>query len=237
LDYINRQIGAMQNAIRANHLEGSTAIILSAKHGQSPQTPSALTRIPDGPIIDALNAAWKSTHPAAPDLVVFSINDDGMLLWLSDRSRAGTEFAKQFLLDHSGVGNDIDGNPKPYTSSGLSQVLAGEAAAGYFKVPVSDPRVPDLLGIAQYGTVYTSKMKKIAEHGGANPQDLDVPLLVAGDPVGEHQVNNRRVQTAQIAPTILKLLGLDPKALGAVRLEHTGALPIRDQGESDQAAA
>jgi hypothetical protein len=42
---------------------------------------------------------------------------------------------------------------------------------------------------------------------------------------------NRRVQTAQIAPTILKLLGLDPKALRAVQLEHAGALPIGDQGE------
>jgi hypothetical protein len=39
------------------------------------------------------------------------------------------------------------------------------------------------------------------------------------------------VQTAQIAPTILKLLGLDPKALRAVGIEHTGALPIGGQGD------
>jgi hypothetical protein len=32
-------------------------VIHSAKHGQSPQNPAALTRIPDGPMIDALNAA------------------------------------------------------------------------------------------------------------------------------------------------------------------------------------
>ena len=33
------------------------------------------------------------------------------------------------------------------------------------------------------------------------------------------------VETTQIAPTILALLGLDPDALQAVRIEHTQALP------------
>ena len=37
--------------IKARGLAGSTVIVLSAKHGQGPNTPSALTRIPDGPII------------------------------------------------------------------------------------------------------------------------------------------------------------------------------------------
>jgi len=35
------------------------------------------------------------------------------------------------------------------------------------------------------------------------------------------------VQTKQIAPTILDLLGLDPRTLQAVREERTPALPIR----------
>jgi hypothetical protein len=33
------------------------------------------------------------------------------------------------------------------------------------------------------------------------------------------------VATTQIAPTILALLGLNPKALDAVRIEHTQVLP------------
>ena len=140
----------MIEATQDRHLEKSTAIILSAKHGQSPQTPSALTRIPDGPIIDALNTAWKAAHPAATtDLVASSVNDDGMLIWLNDRSAAATEFAKNFLLHHSGTGNAINGNPKPYTQSGLREVFAGEAAADFFKVPPGDARVPDVFGISQ----------------------------------------------------------------------------------------
>jgi hypothetical protein len=226
LDYINTQLGAMVEAINARHLSGNTVVILSAKHGQSPQTPSALTRIADGPIMDALNAAWAAGHPSAAPLVAFSINDDGMLVWLSDRSSTATQFAKTFLLNHSGTGNDINGSPKPYTSSGLTRVFAGEAAADFFRVRPGDPRVPDVFGISKVGTVFTGGKKKIAEHGGANPQDRDVPLVVSGGPIEDHEVSSRPVETTQIAPTIARLLGLDPNSLQAVRIEHTRALPL-----------
>jgi Type I phosphodiesterase / nucleotide pyrophosphatase len=225
LGYINTQVGRFVNEIRARGLTRDTVIILSAKHGQSPQTPSALTRIPDGPIIDALNAAWKSAHPSAGDLVAFAIDDDGVLMWLNDRSAAATSFAKSFLLGHSGVGNDINGNPKPYTSSGLATVYAGADAANFMGVPIGDPRVPDLIGISQYGAVYTGKKAKIAEHGGDNPQDRDVPLVVSGAPIKAGVVTSP-VETTQIAPTILSLLGLDPNALQAIQIEHTATLPV-----------
>ncbi len=227
LNYVNDQLGAMMAAIRKQGLQSSTAIVLSAKHGQSPQTPSALTRIPDGPIIDALNAAWQSAHPSAVrPLVAFAIDDDGWMMWLNDRSSAATAFAKGFLLGHSGTGNDINGNPKAYTSSGLQTIYAGAAAADYFHVSAGDPRVPDVFGIAQYGVVYTGGHGKIAEHGGANPQDRDVPLVVSGPAVEDPGVQNGWVETTQIAPTILQLLGLDPSSLKAVRIEHTKVLPL-----------
>ena len=49
-------------------------------------------------------------------------------------------------------------------------------------------------------------------NAGANPQDRNVPLIVSGARDGEHEVNNSMVETTQIAPTILKLLGLNPNA-------------------------
>ena len=227
LDFINTKVGAMTDAIKARHLQEDTVIILSAKHGQSPQTPSALTRIPDGPIIDALNAAWTAAHPGTGDLVAFSINDDGMLLWLNDRSTAAELFAKNFLLNHSGSGNDINGNPKLYTGSGLANVYAGSDAAAFMGVPFADARVPDIVGISQYGVVYTGKKKKIAEHGGNNAQDRDVPLVVSGNPIEDAgNIVGSPVETTQIAPTILKLLGLDPNALKAVQIEQTAGLPV-----------
>ncbi len=41
----------------------------------------------------------------------------------------------------------------------------------------------------------------------------------------DHRTVNRQVETTQIAPTILKALGLDPRALQAVRIEGTEVLP------------
>ncbi len=72
--------------------------------------------------------------------------------------------------------------------------------------------------------VYTSKTKKIAEHGGDDPQDRDVPLVVSG-PGSATTPSAVRSQTTQIAPPILALLGLDPGALQAVVAEHTASLP------------
>jgi arylsulfatase A-like enzyme len=227
LNYIDTQVGRITDAVKAAGLQKSTVVILSAKHGQSPQTPSALTRIPDGPIIDALDAAWTAAHPGAGDLVAFSIDDDGMLLWLNDRSPAGESFAKDFLLHHDGVGNDIGGNPKPYTASGLRAAYAGADAAAFMGVPFTDARVPDVIGISQVGVVYTGKRGKIAEHGGDNAQDRDVPLVVSGNPVADAgEVNGTPVETTQIAPTILQLLGLDPNALRSVQQEHTTVLGL-----------
>ncbi len=226
LDFIDTQVGAMLGEIEHQHLTDSTTIILSAKHGQSPIEPAALTRIPDGPILDGLNAAWSTAHPGTPALVAHATDDDAMIMWLSDRSPSAAAFAKNYLLHRSGVGNDITGHPKPYTSSGLQTVYAGDEAATYFGATPGDPAVPDLYAVAQHGTVFTGGTKKVAEHGGADPQDRHVPLVISGAGATAHSVHSDPVETTQIAPTILALLGLNPQDLAAVRTEHTTALPL-----------
>ena len=225
LNFINAKVGAMVAEIKAQGLAGSTAIIISAKHGQSPRNPNDLARVPDGPIIDGINAAWKAAHPGAGDLVIFATDDDVMLLWLSDRSQAAADFAKHYLLTHSAAGNNIKGQPITVSASGLQKVFAGAASAAYFGVPRSDPRHPDVFGIVQHGVVYTGGMSKIAEHGGAGREDRHVPILVVGPGVGQGQAVGAAVETTDIAPTILRLLGLNPSALQAVRIEHTPVLP------------
>jgi hypothetical protein len=225
LNYINTEVGLMVARIRADGLASSTAIIISAKHGQSPTDPNDLARVPDGPIISAINAAWTAAHPGAANLVEFSTDDDGMLLWLSDRSQAAADFVKNYLLTHSASGNNVSGNPITVSASGLTKVYAGAAAAAFIGVPVGDPRVPDIIGIVQHGVVYTGGKAKIAEHGGDDPQDRDVPILVVLPGLRNGHVIGAPVETTQIAPSILKLLGLNPRALDAVRIEHTSVLP------------
>ena len=225
LDYVNAEVGAMVAEISARGLAGSTAIILSAKHGQSPTDPGDLTRVDDGPIIDGINAAWAAAHPGAPALVAFATDDDGLLLWLSDRSQGAADFARNSLLGHAAAGNDISGSPVTVPASGLKAVYAGAASAALFGVPAGDPRHPDVVGIAQHGVVYTGGKSKIAEHGGDDRQDRNVPILLVLPGQARGHTIAAPVETTQIAPTILTLLGLRPGDLQAVRIEHTPVLP------------
>jgi Type I phosphodiesterase / nucleotide pyrophosphatase len=222
LTFVDQSLGQMVTALGNRGLLGSTAIIISAKHGQSPMNLAALNRIDDSKIISALNAAWKSGNPSAPSLVAFGVDDDGMLLWLNDRSSTATEFAKQFLTQYKDSSASVDG--KPVTSAGLIQIYTGVAAAQLIGVAQSDPRVPDVIGIAQYGVVYTGGKGKIAEHGGDHLEDRNVPILVVypGAPAGSNVTTP--VETTQIAPTIMELLGLNPDELQAVKIEGTQPL-------------
>jgi arylsulfatase A-like enzyme len=76
----------------------------------------------------------------------------------------------------------------------------------------------------QVGVVYTTHTK-IAEHGGSNPGDRDVAMLVYAPGTVRPGTNGQWVETTQVAPTVLKLLGLDPHDLEAVQIEHTAVLP------------
>jgi hypothetical protein len=225
LDFVDQQLGALVSELRAEHLDGATTVIVSAKHGQSPTVPAQLNRIDDGPILTALNAAWQAGHPGAGPLVAHSADDDAMLLWLTDRSAAATDLARQILLGSSGAGTDATGAPKPYSRSGIEQLYVGADAAGYFHAPVGDSRVPDVVGLTTPGVVYTGGTAKIAEHGGASEADRHVPLVVVSPGADRTGITtDQAVETTQIAPTALRALEIDPGQLSAVNAEHTPAL-------------
>jgi hypothetical protein len=232
LDFIDDSMQRIISAIDPR----DTVVILSAKHGQSPLNRSLLRLIDDGEVTAALDAAWNARMHASSGLVAFAIDDDGMLLWLKDRSEAASDFAADFLWHYQPLkvgGSNPDGTFRDLSGtvphSGLRQIYAGEQAAEFIGVPMRDSRVPDVIGIAAIGTVYSnpSKIKKISEHGGNAEQDRHVPIVVWGAGV-ERRGSNERVETTQIAPTILKLLGLPPGELAAVRTEGTEVLPGLD---------
>ncbi|MCH6472241.1 alkaline phosphatase family protein [Sinomonas terrae] len=224
LDYINTEVGQMTAAIAKTPDAKKTTVILSAKHGQSPTDSASLKRVDDGPIIDGLNAAWQAAGHTG-NLVAFSTDDDVMQLWLTQHTQAAADFAKQYLLSHSAAGNNVAGSPLTVQNSGLATVYAGSQVADFFHTAASDSRIPDIFGIVQHGVVYTGGKGKIAEHGGADPQDRHVPIVVSqGSDSGASTVSST-VETTQIAPTILRELGLNVNALQAVQIEGTKVLP------------
>jgi arylsulfatase A-like enzyme len=234
LNYVNAQMGRIVNAIQQQGLSGSTAIILTAKHGQSPLNPDQLRLINSNAIIYAVNAAWSQSIGCKTDcspLIVGGTDDDVWQSYLSVKTQTAANFVEDYLWNHSVPGVTYANTTVSVPHSGLAQIWAGKQAAQYFGVPFSNPRYPDVFGRVQIGVIYTTpptltpENYEIAEHGGGNPGDRDVPILVYAPWHVRPGSNGQWVETTQVAPTILKLLGLNPDDLKAVQIEHTQVLP------------
>jgi len=147
--------------------------------------------------------------------VAQATQDDVSLIWLKDQAQAAQATAVLDALAGTVAGVSI------------SQVLPGTD----FGKPLTDNRTPDLIVKLKPGYIYvgnTSSTVKRAEHGGLNPDDLDVPIILSSDGLDPSlfgDVITSGVFTTQLAPTILEALGLNPELLDGVRLEGTQALP------------
>jgi hypothetical protein len=184
-------------------LLGSTQIIISAKHGQSPIDPAQ---------VDKIGHAVGTVLGQAPN---FIIDDDAALVWLKDQSRGGVRSAVQALTTEPGE-----------STANVDYVLSGAGLVSRFGDPTKDPRTPDLIVQPELGTIYTTSAAKVAEHGGFTDNDTHVALLVVDGSEDARPVTvTTTVHTTQIAPTLLGYLGLNPNQLQAVREEHTPALP------------
>jgi len=200
ISFVDRSIGQFVDALEDRDLLEHTLIIVSAKHGQSPIDRSKRTALDDGAVIQA---------PIGANFA-FSIDDDGALIWLKDNSGHKTADAVAALEAFPG-------------DTGIVEWLSGPLLSVPYQDPAHDWRTPDIIGVARVGVIYTGG-SKIGEHGGFNEDDTHVALIVSHPDFEEEKINVP-VTTAQIAPTILKVLGLDPTELEAVRAENTPVLP------------
>ena len=202
LAFVDASLGRMVAEIAQQHLERSTLVIISAKHGQAPIDP-ATRRIVDARRIPAV------VNAIQPGLVGQSTEDDVALVWLTDRARTTT------------AANALMANASPL---GISTVLHGATLTTIFGNSERDSRIPDLIALAQPGVIYSKPTAtKRAEHGGFSDEDTHVPLIVSGAGVEGAEIGTP-VDTRQIAPTILEALGLRASALDAVRMEGTRQL-------------
>ncbi len=107
----------------------------------------------------------------------------------------------------------------------INETISGAALiAQGFGDPTKDPAVPDIIIRPNLGTCYYSGKAKTAEHGGLSDDDRKVACFVS-NPSLKKTVYSRQVSTKQVAPTILKALGLNPKSLKGVVAERTELLP------------
>ncbi|MFX1766242.1 alkaline phosphatase family protein [Paraburkholderia sp. A1RI-2L] len=233
ITYLDNSLGRIVAALKQQNLYASTLIIVTAKHGQSPSDHTKLVK--NGDTLTQLleannyldpngNFGQNNTGSGNPNdgtgLVGtgFVQTDDVGLIWLRDQSQRDAVVAtlKQNLSCNA-PGICADG-PQAY-------ILSGNALAARFGDPAAG-RTPDIVVQPNPGVIYTSSKKKDEEHGGNAPDDSHLGLVVsyAGLHGGGREIP-ARVQTTQVAPTILRALDLDPHLLHAVAAEGTHSLP------------
>lgn len=107
----------------------------------------------------------------------------------------------------------------------IATVLAGtEVEQAGFGSPFLDPRVPDLIINGSVGDLWVNSGFEFEDHGGFQPQDLNVPLI-AYNPYLQARNITEMVSNRQVATTLLKALGLPLAQLDGYRLEGSPPLP------------
>jgi len=218
IEFVDAAVGQMIAELKQEGLYDSTAIIITAKHGQSPIDPTRFFPIPGhAPLNNGTPPSGLLGPAFLPDSEINQIGpteDDISLLWLTDSSQ--TDAAVKILTTNA-------------EAAEIDDLLAGRSLERMFDRPGlpangGDPRTPDIIVQPEVGVVYTGSLKKQAEHGGFAPNDVEVMMLVS-NPNIKSRILGTPVETRQVAPTILSLLGLDPNGLDAVRAEGTAVLP------------
>jgi Type I phosphodiesterase / nucleotide pyrophosphatase len=213
IEYVDASIGDIVNALKDAGLYDDTLLIITAKHGESPIDTSQY--VADGTNTPAtlLGSAIPYSESPLNSTGIGATEDDVSVLWLK---QGESVTAAVNLLDRNA------------TAIGLGEIYYGPTVALNYNVgglgPGEDPRSPDIIVTSNVGVTYSSSTTMIGDHGGFAHDDTNVVLLVA-NPSFTAQTVSAPTATAQVAPTILKALGLDPKALDAVRAEGTAVLP------------
>ncbi len=210
IQYVDTAVGQMVSELKKQGLFDSTLIIVSAKHGQSPIDPNRVLRIPGDVPTDEPPSQILSPAGVGPDLPVAQADEDDIsMLWLTDQSQTVADVA--ILAANENL-------------FGQGEIFAGQSLTLQFNDPLTDSRTPDIIVAPNVGVIYTGGTSKVAEHGGFAYDDRNV-MLVVSNPKYKASTFNDQVETRQIAPTIIKALGLDPTQLNAVQIEHTETLP------------
>jgi hypothetical protein len=226
IEFVDASIGEFITELQKKHLADSTLIIITAKHGQSPIDSNRYLRIPadlaggksPATILDDAGGYLPASE-APSGGQIGPTEDDISLLWLLPT--ASVTDAVNLLETASPA------RPPSDNIAGIGQIFAGPAVPLIYDtpgLPPNDPRTPDIVITPNVGVIYTGSTKKLSEHGGFAHDDTNVILLVS-NPLFKPATITLPVETRQVAPTILRALGLNPASLDAVQVEGTEVLP------------
>jgi arylsulfatase A-like enzyme len=223
----------MLSAIRTQGLTNSTAVIITAKHGESPLT--STRTIVDQTLIGRILANAGIPVPATPTpLSAKTTQKTSELIWLPRQVSNGVGVppvaltTPQVRAETTTAVTALSTSTDPGFQPSWTSILS--FGPGWpFPDPTIDPATPDIVVVMKDGVNFEPQPLPSpptnAEHGGFGENETHVPLLVSYPAWAQVAVGGTvTVSTRQIAPTVLSMLGLNPAALDAVRIEGIGSL-------------
>jgi Type I phosphodiesterase / nucleotide pyrophosphatase len=213
IQFVDSSIGVIVNALKSAGLYDNTLLIVTAKHGESPIDPAAYVANGANTPATLLGTAIPFSESPLNSTGIGATEDDVSVLWLAPGSSVTDAVA---LLE------------KNASAIGLGEIYYGPSLALNYNVgglgAGQDTRSPDIIVTPNVGMTYSGNMAMIGDHGGFGHDDTNVIMLLA-NPSFHAQTVAVTTRTAQVAPTILAALGMDPNALDAVKVEGTEVLP------------
>lgn len=199
-------LGHLEDAYRQAGVLGQTLFVITADHGMQP-----LTRfIPQTVITNAVSAAGTSA-PA----ISYST---GTYVWLADGSKAQTVAQNILNAKDPGVQSAyylVSGAQPHYALAGGTFADAGDDRANqYLLATLINGHEPDVVVFARTDQSFsaTSTGWK-ADHGGASWQAQHIPLIISGPGVRTGQIVAQPAQLEDVAPTVLRILGVNPTGM------------------------
>jgi len=213
IEFVDASIGDIVGGLKKAGIYEDTLLIITAKHGASPIDPSSY--VADGANTPAtlLGTAIPFSESPLNTTGIGATEDDVSVLWLNPGASVTAAVA---LLESNAA------------AIGLGQIYYGPSLWLNYNVggldPGQDPRTPDIIVTPNVGVTYSGSTSMIEDHGGFAHDDTNVIMLVT-NPHFRASTVSATTTTTQVAPTIVKALGLNPTALDAVREEGTAVLP------------
>jgi hypothetical protein len=213
IEFVDASIGDIVGGLKKAGIYEDTLLIITAKHGASPIDPRSY--VADGTNTPAtlLGTAIPFSESPLNTTGIGATEDDVSVLWLNPGASVTGAVA---LLESNAA------------AIGLGQIFYGPTLWLNYNVggldPGQDPRTPDIIVTPNVGVTYSGSTTMIEDHGGFAHDDTNVVMLVTNPHFKASTVSATTTST-QVAPTIVKALGLNPTALDAVREEGTAVLP------------
>jgi hypothetical protein len=201
-EQIDKQLGRIIAELKKTGLDGSTWIVVTAAHGRMPSdaTPH---------LIDPARIQAVAQKAAQRNLALVTADTVG-LVWLK-RPSALAPVLQAYRAQ--------------MTELGIGEIYSGEKLRLIMNSADEDSRMPDLILQPQAGVIWMRKGDDRPQmHGGFSDEQNHVALLVSGRQL-TGRVDKTPVPTTQIAPLILRILGMEKMDLRALHQEHTPALP------------